>query len=128
MAGVKHPHPTSAAACHKPARGAFSKFCSDECGIAHMQRRIESWGGDQALLWASVRDTKQREGVVVKVQVVGVSAPNGAAHDEKRAGTPVGSATRPPQLAQESYQVQRPSMTQRYSAAPQTRAASKAAH
>ncbi|KAI0778144.1 hypothetical protein BD413DRAFT_600957 [Trametes elegans] len=69
FAGLKHPRPSSAAACHKPARGAFSKFCSDECGISYMQRRIEGWGGDQAILWASVRDVKQREGVVVKVEL-----------------------------------------------------------
>ena len=35
-----------------------------------MQRRIDGWGGDQAVLWASVKDVKQREGVVVRVHVV----------------------------------------------------------
>ncbi|KAH9944420.1 uncharacterized protein BXZ73DRAFT_39097, partial [Epithele typhae] len=106
MAGLKHPHPSSSSACHKPSRGAFSKFCSDECGIAHMQQRIEGWGGDQAVLWASVRDTKQREGVVVKVHVV--SGPNGVVKDERRpGGTPVNN------LVQETLEVQRPRKTQR---------------
>ena len=58
-----------------------------------MQRRIEGWGGDQAVLWASVKDTKQREGVVVQVRVVGGQA-NGA-------------------LVQEAYEVKRPVQTQR---------------
>ncbi|KAM5535426.1 hypothetical protein V8D89_010948 [Ganoderma adspersum] len=104
MAGVKHPHPTSAAACHKPARGAFSKFCSDECGVFYMQRRIQDWGGSKEVLWASIRDTKQREGVVVRVHVSGGS--NGIVVDDKQAGRPVNSA-------QELYEVQRPAQTQR---------------
>ncbi|TFK89792.1 hypothetical protein K466DRAFT_574632 [Polyporus arcularius HHB13444] len=105
MAGLKHPRSSSSDACHKPARGAFSKFCSDECGIAYMQRRIEGWGGSQAVLWASVKDTKQREGVVVKVQVLG--SPDGASQDEKRPGATLGH------LIQEAHEVQQPTKTQR---------------
>nr|VWO96782.1 N/A [Ganoderma boninense] len=103
IAGLKHPHPTSAAACHKPARGAFSKFCSDECGVLYMQRRIQDWGGNKEALWASIRDTKQREGVVVRVHVNGT---NGVA-DGEQTGRPVHI------VAQESYEVQRPTHTQR---------------
>ena len=105
MAGLKHPRPSSPDACHKPARGAFSKFCSDECGIAYMQRRIEGWGGSQAVLWASVKDTKQREGVVVKVQVLG--NPNEAFYEEKRPSATVGH------LIQEAHEVQQPTKSQR---------------
>ncbi|KAI0757039.1 hypothetical protein C8Q80DRAFT_1091269 [Daedaleopsis nitida] len=105
MAGLKHPNPSSPNACHKPSRGAFSKFCSEECGITYMQRRIDSWGGDQTVLWASVRDAKPREGVVVKVQVIG--SQNGVAMEEKRPGVAFGN------LIQEDHEIQRPSKTQR---------------
>lgn len=104
MAGLKHPSPSSTDACHKAARGPFSKFCSDECGIAYMQRRIEVWGGDRTALWGSVRDAKPREGVVVKVQVLG--GPNGVANNAKQPGTGFGN------LIQEAHEVQRPAMTQ----------------
>ncbi|KAI0361670.1 hypothetical protein OH77DRAFT_1417942 [Trametes cingulata] len=105
FAGLKHPRPSSAAACHKPARGAFSKFCSDECGITYMQRRIDGWGGDQTILWASVKDVKQREGVVVKVHVV--------QEEPKRAVKPEQQRTVPGQLVMENHEVQRPTKTQR---------------
>ncbi|KAH9898441.1 hypothetical protein C8Q73DRAFT_744400 [Cubamyces lactineus] len=104
-AGLKHPRPSSAAACHKPARGAFSKFCSDECGIAYMQRRIDGWGGDQAVLWASVKDVKQREGVVVKVHVV-KEEPSGAVKSEQLPQGPLC------QLVKETHEVQQPTKTQ----------------
>ncbi|EJF66659.1 hypothetical protein DICSQDRAFT_164500, partial [Dichomitus squalens LYAD-421 SS1] len=114
MAGLKHPHPSSPSACHKPARGAFSKFCSDECGVAYMQRRIQGWGGDAAMLWASIQDTKQREGVVVKVQVIG--GPNGFNTGGKHPGQAVNS------VAQEAHEVQRPIHTQRDRAIARLRA------
>ncbi|TRM66380.1 hypothetical protein BD626DRAFT_487620 [Schizophyllum amplum] len=41
--GLRHPNPNSPQACHKPARGAFSKYCSDECGVQCMRTRIENW-------------------------------------------------------------------------------------
>ncbi|KAI0639360.1 hypothetical protein C8Q77DRAFT_1213944 [Trametes polyzona] len=103
FAGLRHPRPNSAAACHKPARGAFSKFCSDECGIAYMQRRIEGWGGDEAVLWASVRDMKQREGVVVKVRV-GTDEPKPAGKPHQRSAG---------QLTTETHELQRPTKSQR---------------
>ncbi|KAH9849799.1 hypothetical protein C2E23DRAFT_736690, partial [Lenzites betulinus] len=105
FAGLKHPRPSSAAACHKAARGAFSKFCSDDCGIAYMQRRIENWGGDEAVLWASVRDVKQREGVVVKVQVV--------KEEPKRATKPRQRANGAAPLHTETLEVQKPAKSQR---------------
>src|SRR5882762_7665360 len=66
--GLKHKNPDFPSACHKPARGAFSKYCSDECGVKYMQIRIENWidkGGDQESLWESVKNAPSREGVVV---------------------------------------------------------------
>lgn len=107
FAGLKHPRPSSAAACHKPARGAFSKFCSDDCGISYMQRRIENWGGEQSVLWASVRDVKQREGVVVKVQLVKEEP------KPTRRRKPEPRAVAQNQLLVESHEVQRPTKSQR---------------
>ncbi|KAI0963525.1 hypothetical protein AcW1_000576 [Taiwanofungus camphoratus] len=66
--GLKHLNPSSPNACHKPARGAFSKYCSDKCGILYMQSRIDAWGGDKERLWESVKDANKREGVVVCVK------------------------------------------------------------
>jgi COMPASS component SPP1 len=66
FAGIKHKDPSSPSACHKPARGAFSKYCSDECGVGFMQTKIEAWtagGGHKAKLWETVRDADAREGV-----------------------------------------------------------------
>ncbi|KAJ3511298.1 hypothetical protein NLJ89_g4178 [Agrocybe chaxingu] len=66
--GLRHPDPSSPKACHKAARGAFSKYCSDECGIKYMQSRIDSWakkGGKTEKLWESVKHAEKREGVVV---------------------------------------------------------------
>ncbi|KAK7694611.1 hypothetical protein QCA50_001797 [Cerrena zonata] len=65
-AGLKHLNPSSAEACHKPARGSLSKYCSDECGIAHMQYRIEAWGGDKEGLWEGVKKAEKREAVVIQ--------------------------------------------------------------
>ncbi|THH34070.1 hypothetical protein EUX98_g59 [Antrodiella citrinella] len=67
-AGLTHPHPASSSACHKPSRGAFSKYCSQECGITAMRLRIERWGGDKERLWESVKDAQRREGVVVRCE------------------------------------------------------------
>ncbi|GBE78286.1 hypothetical protein SCP_0111690 [Sparassis crispa] len=68
--GLKHPNPSSPSACHKPARGAFSKYCSDECGMLYMQSRIDAWGGDKRRLWESVKSADKREGVAVCVKEV----------------------------------------------------------
>lgn len=67
FAGVKHKDPSSPDACRKPARGAFSKYCSGECGANFMQTKIEAWmagGGHKAKLWEIVKDADAREGVV----------------------------------------------------------------
>lgn len=68
--GLRHPDPDSAKACHKPARGAISKYCSDECGLKYMQSRIDAWakkGGKKEELWESVKHAEKREGIVVCV-------------------------------------------------------------
>ncbi|KAI0704856.1 hypothetical protein BC835DRAFT_1261705, partial [Cytidiella melzeri] len=64
--GLQHSHPSSASACHKPARGAVSKYCSDECAVTYMQAKIRRWGGDKVALWAGVKDVDKREAVVVR--------------------------------------------------------------
>ena len=69
-----------------------------------MQRRIQDWGGNKEVLWASIQDTKQREGVVVMVHVHG--GPNGVVSKDNHAASPVHS------MAQESYEVRKPSKTQ----------------
>lgn len=68
--GLRHENPSSPSACHKPCRGAFSKYCSDECGIKYMQLRISQWeldGGKRDALWEAVKHAEKREGVVVRV-------------------------------------------------------------
>ncbi|RXW19888.1 hypothetical protein EST38_g5984 [Candolleomyces aberdarensis] len=69
--GLKHPDPDSPRACHKPARGAFSKYCSEDCGVKYMQSRIDTWakkGGKKDKLWESVKNVEKREGVVVRLE------------------------------------------------------------
>ncbi|KAI0051689.1 hypothetical protein FA95DRAFT_193514 [Auriscalpium vulgare] len=71
--GQKQRNPDSPDACHRPARGAFSKYCSDECGRKYMESRIKFWegkGGDRERLWESVKNADRREGVVVSVEPV----------------------------------------------------------
>ncbi|KIK94840.1 hypothetical protein PAXRUDRAFT_781218 [Paxillus rubicundulus Ve08.2h10] len=73
--GTTRENPSSSSACHKPSRGAFSKYCSDECGIKYMQSRITQWeksGGTRKLLWDSVKNAEKREGVVVRAETNGV--------------------------------------------------------
>lgn len=68
--GLRHPDPDSPKACHKPARGAISKYCSDECGVEYMQSRIDAWakkGGKKEELWESVKHAEKREGIAVCV-------------------------------------------------------------
>jgi COMPASS component SPP1 len=71
--GLDHPEPDSPAACHKPARGVLSKYCSPECGFNNMKKRIDTFtenGGDKELLWDSVKDAQKREAVVIVHEVV----------------------------------------------------------
>ncbi|KAG5648027.1 hypothetical protein DXG03_007062 [Asterophora parasitica] len=66
--GLKQADPSSPKACHRPARGAFSKYCSDECGVKYMQSRADAWakkGGKKEKLWETVKDAEKREGVAV---------------------------------------------------------------
>jgi hypothetical protein len=41
--GLRQRDPNAPEACHKPARGAFSKYCSDECGVQSLHMRILLW-------------------------------------------------------------------------------------
>ncbi|KAG6845810.1 hypothetical protein H0H87_003864 [Tephrocybe sp. NHM501043] len=66
--GLRHSDPSSPKACHRPARGAFSKYCSDECGVLYMQSRADVWakkGGKKEKLWETVKEAEKREGVAV---------------------------------------------------------------
>ncbi|KAJ7706131.1 hypothetical protein B0H17DRAFT_612543 [Mycena rosella] len=78
--GLDHPEPDSPKACHKPAQGAFSKYCSPECGLNNISERIETFkknGGKTELLWDSVKDAQKREAVViVHEEVVGATKEN----------------------------------------------------
>ncbi|KAJ3576668.1 hypothetical protein NP233_g296 [Leucocoprinus birnbaumii] len=68
--GLRHSDPESTKACHRPARGAISKYCSDECGVEYMQSRIDAWakkGGKKEELWESVKNSEKREGIAVCV-------------------------------------------------------------
>ncbi|GJE86068.1 PHD-type domain-containing protein [Phanerochaete sordida] len=84
LAGLAHARPASQHACHKPARGAFSKYCSDECGVRYMRERIERFARDSARnvakaskeikeeesmrgLWEGVKSAGQREAVVLRM-------------------------------------------------------------
>ncbi|KAJ3985643.1 hypothetical protein F5890DRAFT_1508673 [Lentinula detonsa] len=52
--------------CHKPAR-PFSKYCSDECGVKNIRKRIDNFtkkGGKKEDLWESVKTASKREGLV----------------------------------------------------------------
>ncbi|KAF5314131.1 hypothetical protein D9611_006888 [Ephemerocybe angulata] len=88
--GLKSPDPSSPRACHKPARGAFSKYCSDECGVKYMQSRIDTWakkGGKKEKLWDSVKGADKREGVVVRIEDDdSTSSVNGCTLDSKPDG------------------------------------------
>lgn len=66
--GLRHPNPDSLKACHKAARGAFSKYCSEECGVKYMQSRVGNWaknGGKTDKLWESIKNAERREGIIV---------------------------------------------------------------
>ncbi|KAF8216188.1 hypothetical protein K438DRAFT_1800214 [Mycena galopus ATCC 62051] len=66
--GLDHPEPDSPKACHKPAQGAFSKYCSPECGLNNIKKRIDAFaknGGKTELLWDSVKDAQKREAVII---------------------------------------------------------------
>ncbi|KAI9460957.1 hypothetical protein BJY52DRAFT_240737 [Lactarius psammicola] len=71
--GLRQRDPNSPDVCHKPARGAFSKYCSDECGVQYMHMRISLWvenGGNQDRLWETVKGAERREGVVASARIL----------------------------------------------------------
>jgi COMPASS component SPP1 len=73
LSGLAQADPSRPDACHKPSRGAFSKFCSDECGVKYMQMRIDAWankGGNKEKLWESVKAAEPREGLVISADQV----------------------------------------------------------
>ncbi|KAJ7038152.1 hypothetical protein C8F04DRAFT_1089730 [Mycena alexandri] len=81
--GLDHPEPDSPKACHKPAQGAFSKYCSPECGLNNIKKRIDTFaknGGKKELLWDSVKDAEKREAVVIVHDAGGVAV-NGLGAD-----------------------------------------------
>jgi len=83
--GLKQHDPDSPDACHKPARGAFSKYCSDECGVQYMHMRISLWienGGNRDRLWDTVKNAEKREGVVVSACLKGQSRSPAIAGDQ----------------------------------------------
>ncbi|KAF5311748.1 hypothetical protein D9619_003221 [Psilocybe cf. subviscida] len=89
--GLRHPDPNSSKACHKAARGAFSKYCSDECGVKYMQSRVDNWakkGGKPDKLWESVKGADKREGVVCAVESDGESSLLSEEEDEKPKAKP----------------------------------------
>ncbi|OCH96450.1 hypothetical protein OBBRIDRAFT_3509 [Obba rivulosa] len=88
LAGLKHPNPSSSDACHKPARGILSKYCSDECGLTYMQARIDAWAGDKHRLWESVKDAEKREGIVVRAVAIAAQV-NGITKAEDATAAPV---------------------------------------
>ncbi|EGO04679.1 hypothetical protein SERLA73DRAFT_68353 [Serpula lacrymans var. lacrymans S7.3] len=64
--GLDDDDPSSPSACHKPARGVFSKYCSDHCGIKYMEKRLLEWDGKDGRghkLWDRVRFIAHFEGV-----------------------------------------------------------------
>lgn len=69
--GLDDPDPSSTEACHRPSKGPLSKYCSPECGVKYMRRRIDAYtvkGGSREVLWSKVKDAERREGVVVHCQ------------------------------------------------------------
>lgn len=101
FAGLNHPNPASPEACHKPARGAFSKYCSDDCGVKYISGRIDAWGGDKRAIWEFVKHAEPRQAVVLKV--ISDDTANGV---DKDGGT-VGHETRMEIVAPTKTQAQR---------------------
>jgi len=52
--------------CWKPARGAFSKYCSDACGIEHTRAKIAASGQPAKKIWPAVEGARKREGVTIE--------------------------------------------------------------
>ena len=77
FAGLHAPNPTSPEACHKPSRGALSKYCSDDCGIKYVKRKIETWGGEKKRIWEAVKHAERRDGVVYRVTYDAKNGANG---------------------------------------------------
>ncbi|KAJ6552373.1 hypothetical protein B0H10DRAFT_1809169, partial [Mycena sp. CBHHK59/15] len=60
---LDHPEPDSPKAFHKPSQGAFSKYCSPECGLNNIKKCIQTSiknRGKKDMLWVSVKDAEER--------------------------------------------------------------------
>ncbi|KAJ7487650.1 hypothetical protein B0H11DRAFT_2014248 [Mycena galericulata] len=89
--GLDHPEPDSPKACHKPAQGAFSKYCSPECGLNNIKKRIETFtknGGKKELLWDSVKDAQKREAVVIVHGETALEGTDGCTKENSDAAPP----------------------------------------
>ncbi|KAK6996118.1 hypothetical protein R3P38DRAFT_2566296, partial [Favolaschia claudopus] len=56
--GLEHLDPSSREACHKPARGLLSKYCSDWCGFDNVKQRLHTFaasGGNTDLFPSDIR-------------------------------------------------------------------------
>lgn len=63
--GASSAQPSSPSACNKAARLPLSKYCSDECGMAHVRARLDKYnsGGSKAEpLWHAVKASRKIEG------------------------------------------------------------------
>lgn len=68
LRGLQASDPSSPGACYQPSRGAFSKYCSDSCGVKHMQSKIGTWtkkGGKKDKLWDQVKNAGKKQGGVI---------------------------------------------------------------
>ncbi|KAJ6575165.1 hypothetical protein B0H19DRAFT_1254764 [Mycena capillaripes] len=109
--GLDHPEPDSPKACHKPAQGAFSKYCSPECGLNNIKKRIETFtknGGKKELLWDSVKDAQKREAVVIVHEEDGVQKESTDGCMKENAETPlpvVAARVKPPSMGKVEREV-----------------------
>ncbi|KAK6987841.1 hypothetical protein R3P38DRAFT_3099082 [Favolaschia claudopus] len=72
--GLEHLDPSSREACHKPARGLLSKYCSDRCGFDNVKQRLHTFaasGGNTDLFWDNVKHAQKPEAVVLSHDPLG---------------------------------------------------------
>ncbi|KAK6992353.1 hypothetical protein R3P38DRAFT_2658843, partial [Favolaschia claudopus] len=72
--GLEHLDPSSREACHKPARGLLSKYCSDWCGFDNVKQRLHTFaasGGNTDLFWDNVKHAQKPEAVVLSHDPLG---------------------------------------------------------
>lgn len=87
--GLTYPYPNTAEACWKAALPPLSKYCSKECGVEAMERKIMPFVRSKAgvpadsmdrtpaikeemkKLWLGVKDAKKRDAVVLQLDAEG---------------------------------------------------------